>query len=311
MPDRVDYRFRNGWVDTGDLPSREALRAMLPSRAVSCPDGPFGDVHPGGDGDEVDFSCFRHRPTLIARGLACRLRAATAGRARFRLTTCGGVRLWLDGAPVGVFEPFERNRHRSTEIEFGIGPGEHGLTVRLEDLHERDTVCAFSLVLLDGPPLATALAGDHDPGRVDAVAALLAGMRTGAVFSEGEPIRLVAGDPPEAPVRLTVAGLVPFLRGGITNDPDIRREIEATLGPDASSAEIAAAGAAPAGCLEIEVSAMAGSARLSRRLGMTCLPPGTPLRGTYGERLRQAGDLIAAAAGFDPSVAALLAMRGA
>ena len=41
MPDAVDYRFVNGWVATGDLPCREALRAALHGREIpvcrTCP----------------------------------------------------------------------------------------------------------------------------------------------------------------------------------------------------------------------------------------------------------------------------------
>ena len=53
-----------------------------------------------------------------------------------------------------------------------------------------------------------------------------------------------------------------------------------------------------------------GGATLVRRLGTTILPEGHPLPGDLPARKTRAADLIAAHDGFEPSVAALLALRG-
>ena len=67
MKDKVDYRFVNGWVDTGILPCREAFLAGLSDRSIDRPEGPFELIYPGLDGPNVEFSRFCHRPTLIDR----------------------------------------------------------------------------------------------------------------------------------------------------------------------------------------------------------------------------------------------------
>lgn len=153
MPDRLNYAFRNGWVDTGDLPCRQALRAELPGRAITLPDMDFSEVHLGSHGDFVDFSGFCTTPTLRERFARCAVYAPSAQTISLRVETCGGVHIWLGAKKVCVFEPFERNTKRSCEFTTKVSPGWHYLTVRFEDLHERDTVYGFGLRLLENTGL--------------------------------------------------------------------------------------------------------------------------------------------------------------
>lgn len=309
MPDRVDYRFVNGWTDvqTGDMPCRQALRDALPHRAPPCPTGPFDDLCIGLDGAELDFSCFRHRPTLIVRGFRCRIRGT--GTARFRLATCGGLRLWLDDRPVAVFEPFTRNRPQTAEIALDLTDAAV-LTLRLEDLHERDTTCFFSMTLIEGAAVATALPPGQAADGIDRLAQVMASLRTEGLFHADGPITLVADVAPDTPLPVTVANLAPFGRGGIVADPAAARRVTAVLTPEAPRAVLATAGPDLPGCLSLRIEAQAGRARLVRALGTTVLPAGTALTGDLPARKAQAAALIAAAAGFEPSVAALLALRG-
>jgi hypothetical protein len=308
MPDWVDYRFAAAFTDPGPLPCREALLDALPRRAVPCPEGPFPDLVLGMDGGEIDFSTFCFRPTLIARAFRCRVRGA--GPARFRLSTCGGLRLWLDGTEAAVFEPFTRNRPQATEAVLELPARPALLTLRLEDLHERDTVCFFALTLLDGAGVATALPEGFDASGVAAAAAVMASLRTDRLFYTSGPVRLVADVAPPAPLRLGIADFAPFGRGGLVADPEARNAAAATLTPEAPGAVIAEAGTAPPGCVALPVEARVGAARLVRRLGTTILPPGHVVTGDVAARKARAAELIAAHGGFEPSVAALLALRG-
>ena len=64
LPDRVDYRFTNGPVDTGVFPCREALmEAVAAGREVRMPEGPFTRATPGAS-----------RRMWISRGSAMRRR---------------------------------------------------------------------------------------------------------------------------------------------------------------------------------------------------------------------------------------------
>jgi hypothetical protein len=308
MPDRVDYRFGNArWTDVPALPCREALLGTLPDRRIPRPDGPFPDLVIGLDGAELDFSRFCFRPTLITRAFRCLIRGR--GPARFRIGTCGGVRLWMGDAEAAVFEPFTRNIPAATEVTVDLSRDPAPLTLRLEDLHERDTVCFFSLTLLEGEA-ATALPAAFDTPAVEAAAASLASLRTDRVFYTTGPIRLIADTPPSAPLTLRIPDLAPFPRGGLTADPEAATPLAVTLSPDAAEATLMDAGNAPPGCASIPVEARVGGATLSRRLGTTILPPGHALPGDLPARKARAADLIAAHTGFDPSVAALLALHG-
>jgi hypothetical protein len=306
MPDRVDYRFRNGWVDTGHLPCREALLADLPDRHITRPGGPFPDLIVGLDGSDIDFSRFCHRPTLIVRAFRCLMRGA--GPARFRVATCGGLRLWLGDDPVAVFEPFTRNTPKSVEVTLPLGAAQ-ALTLRLEDLHERDTTCFFSLTLIDGDGVATALPDDVDAGIVQRTAAVLAGLRTDRIAYRSGDIRLIADTPPDAPLTLTIRDLAPFSRGGLVADPAGVNPVTVTLTPDGPEAVLTTAAAAPPGCVSLPIEVQVGGARLTRHLGTTTIPEGLPLGGDTAARKSRAAMAIADYTGFEPSVAALLALR--
>ncbi|WP_425101849.1 hypothetical protein [Tropicibacter sp. S64] len=310
MPDTVDYRFVNGWVNTGDLPCREALKASLPARRIPCPDGPFPDLVLAGPDGEIDFSRFCHRPTLITRAFRCLIRGAPGVQARFRVATCGGVRLWLDGEPLAPFEPFTRNTPQSGAVTVTLSGETQTLTLRLEDLHERDTTCFFALVLESGD-VETALPEGFDTDAVRDAGKVLAALRTDRLFHEpGDTIRLVTDVPPAASLPVRIHGPLPFGRGGLTLDPADTPVTDTHLGPQTPAIDLGPAGKRPPGCLSITVEITVSGARLRRQLGTTVLHPGTALGGTLSGRRAKARARIANAGGFDPSVALCLAAEG-
>lgn len=310
MPDRVDYRFRNGWVDTGDLPCREALKAALPDRIIDCPEGPFPQVVFAQDGDELDFSTFRHRPTLIRQAFQCALRAPVAGSVSFRLATCGGVRLWLNGKPVAVFEPYLRNTPSDTVVAFVVPAEQSTLTLMLEDLHERDTTNFFSVTRVGGAPVDVGLPKGCSPAEVMGAARFLAGLHPDAVFYETGAVRMIAGTRPEIAFAVDVDGPELFLRGGVRYDPNAARSTAFRAGSEHGPATVFTADSAVAGCNALHLTTEVGGARLTRSLGTTVLKEGVPLVGPLVARKAQAADEMARHAGFEPPVATLLALRG-
>lgn len=310
MADKVNYTFRNGWVDTGDLPCREALRHLVRDRVVRRPDCSFPDIFVGLSGTDADFSQFCHQPTLIQRAFRCRLSSDRAATARFRVATCGAVHLWAGDAPPVSFEPFARNTPRTTEVALAIPAGESTLTLLLEDLHERDTTCFFALTFLEGPEMKVAVPAAGDPDDLAEAEKILAGLRTDSVFYEEGVVSLCAGFVPSGPVTLQVAGMVPFARGGLTVPPGAAKEITVTLSGDAAVAPLSDVADAAPGCLSLLVTVQVGQARLTRPLGTTILARGTVLPDDPAARRAKAAGLIAAGRGFDPSVAALLLARG-
>ena len=306
MEDRVTYRFVNGWVDTGDLPCREALRRGIGRPPATRPEGPFAEVVQGFDGPELDFSTFRHRPTLIRRGLRCRVRGD--GAVTFDLSTCGGVALWLDGQEVTRFEPFDRNTPHRTQVAMTLS-GTHDLTLRLEDLHERDTTCFLSLILREGA-LEHALPEGMGSPQIEEVAAVLGSLRTEAVFHDDAPIRLRADPPPMAPVTLRITRPHAFARGGLSRDPAPLPEQTVTLTPETPTALLHEADPPDHGALALDIRAEAGGCTLRRSLGTTRLAQAAPLPGDLPARKAEALARIARGTGFEPSVALLLAQCG-
>ena len=93
MSDTVDYLFRCGWVDTGNLPCRAALRALIADRQIDKPTGSFDQVVVADQAGICDFSTFCFRPTLISHALRLTLRSDAGGAVELRVTTCGGVNI--------------------------------------------------------------------------------------------------------------------------------------------------------------------------------------------------------------------------
>ena len=121
---RVNYRFIIGFVDVGDLPCRVALWKEVASRTVALQsDFAITGLYLPGFNRRVEFSDFWHRPTRLSRWLRTRLVPTVAGPYRFRLATCGGVHIWVDGVLAARFEPFRRNKESVTEIELPLRAG--------------------------------------------------------------------------------------------------------------------------------------------------------------------------------------------
>lgn len=309
MPDRLTYCFQNGWVDTGDLPCRESLREWLPLRQVAMPSGPFGQIYWGTEGPEVDYSAFRHRPTLVSRGFRCRVTPDYEGVLQFRMATCGGLNLWM-GDVHEAHEPFDRNRLTAKTISIPVVAKPVDLLLLLEDLHERDTKCCFSLVHIAGPSIKVSVGTDTNAEALANAASVLEHLRPSSLFSESGATELVSDVRLSSNIDLEIVGPTLFPRGGLTHDPlapTAKRWVKLT--PDHSRMHLFDAETAPSGCLRLEVSTTVGDVRLFRRLCVTNLPSGIRLRGDLQGRKAQAAEAISAGLGFEPSVAALLAVR--
>lgn len=156
--DRVNYRFINGFVDVGDLPCRVALWEEIKTRTVTIPQTlTFDELYLPGFNRRVEFSGFWHRPTKLERWLKTRITVPVSGDYPFRLATCGGVRIWVDGVEVVAFEPFRRNKESQTEILLPLRAGGSEVVVLSEELAERDALWYFELTSTGHAPLTVEL----------------------------------------------------------------------------------------------------------------------------------------------------------
>lgn len=127
---------------------------------------PFGQ-------DLLDLSGFWFRPTRLSAWARTVVTAKTAGKARLRLTTCGGAILHVNGAEAGWMAPYIRNYNSAVEFDVDLREGDNEITLLFDDLAERDTRFLLRLDYLDGPEAEAGLPFDAPAETVRAVEALL------------------------------------------------------------------------------------------------------------------------------------------
>ncbi|MEE3661153.1 hypothetical protein V2I52_04295 [Brenneria sp. g21c3] len=147
LPDKVNYRFINGFVDVGVLPCRVRFLKEDAERDVSLPEGlTFAEMWSGGDEcRSVSFSDFWPSPVHAQRFSRCIIHSDSAQDAPFLLSTCGGATLWINGERIARFTPFTRNTEQSCQVSIPLRAGLNTLVVHSEELCERDTDYLFSL----------------------------------------------------------------------------------------------------------------------------------------------------------------------
>ncbi|MGF1735265.1 hypothetical protein [Photobacterium satsumensis] len=159
MVDRVQYKFKNGFVDVGDLPCRKVFWQSMANRTVRLDEkAPVEQVYFANGSHKVDFSGFIHIPTHEQRWAETTLSVAESGEYRFRLATCGGVRIWVNSELVCTFTPFQRNTEQETEVALPLSSGSNVVVVHAEELYERDTQFLFELTSLDQRTVDASLA---------------------------------------------------------------------------------------------------------------------------------------------------------
>ncbi|MFN4126475.1 hypothetical protein [Pannonibacter indicus] len=201
--DRVQYRFINGFVDVGDLPCRVALWEEIKTREVPLEPFEVEALNLPGFNRRVEFSSFWHRPTRLKRWLKTRLVPSPAGPFCFRLSTCGGVTIWVDGEKAVSFEPFQRNRESSTEIELSLKPEGSEVTVLTEELAERDAIWFFELTLLSDAAITAVLPVDVAPAGIAALMELATSVRPDPFHSTTGELALVFAHAPDVDVSVT------------------------------------------------------------------------------------------------------------
>ena len=278
MPDAVDYRFINGWVATGDLPCREALRQVLQDRDVTIPAGlSFAEVYLGGEDPRVDFSTFKFRPTLVTRWLRCSLYSEQAQAATFSLETCGGVHIWLDGQKVFQLDHYQRNSSTSEQVTIDLPAGDSEMLVFLQDLHERDTSCYFLMTLLEGEDIKAGIELDLDESYAKEIERTLDGLRTDKVFYHEEMVRIVADYLPKEPVKVILdTGSHPsetVTMNVLLDGMKLDREISFVVDENFTAADLFDSTGLKAGCVSLRFVVAVDKTSFSRTLGTTLLSP--------------------------------------
>ncbi len=204
MEDRVDYRFVNGWVDVGDLPCRRATWEEVRTRPVPPMPQITGDtVNLPGFSRRLDFSGFWHVPHRLVRAARVQLIPPQGGDLPFRIGTCGGVHIWVDGVHIAGVEPFTRNAMQETEITLPLREGGSDVVIRLEDMAERDTTFFLELTWLGQGTLVSEVPSQADPAALAALVNLAREVRpVRVVFGAGEALTLNFDTAPDTDVSI-------------------------------------------------------------------------------------------------------------
>lgn len=264
LPD-IDYRFFNGIPPIGELPCREAFREAMVGRAIDLPvDWAFDELRLSDGTPRVDYSDFWHVPTHVARAARCTLTVARATEARFRLSTCGGVVIWVEGVESVRFEPFTRNQRQTAEVTLPLAAGENLITVHFEDLCERDTNWHFELQLVSDISLGVGVPAATDGDVLARHQAWLDGLRLNQLFFEDEPVVVIC-EPRPVDVVLDVA--IKCSHGD--KAPGVQNSVQVAAG--ATHVAICDGADAPPGCAVITLGVVCDGQRIEREIGATFL----------------------------------------
>ncbi|MES0884549.1 hypothetical protein [Roseibium sp. SCP14] len=192
MTDRVNYVYINGFTDVGDLPCRTAFLNTMKGRKLPCPElDEIDETLFFSDQTKIDFSGFWHRPTHLQRELQCRIRVERKGYYLFTLTTCGGIRIWVNGMQAHQFEPMTRNAPATDEVWLPLEAGENSIVVHAEDLAERDTQFFFELIYRGEPELHVGLSSVYDAESLGAAEKLLSSVQPDKLYYDNGHVSLI------------------------------------------------------------------------------------------------------------------------
>jgi hypothetical protein len=152
----------------------------------------------------VDLSGFWFRPTRVECWARTIIEAEQAQAAKFRLATCGGALLRVNGWEAGALSGYRRNYEGAAELHVPLSRGENLVEVWFADLCERDARWHFELTLLEGEGLSVAVPVATAPERAAEIERLLTGMRfERPSFRTGE-VAIVFAEPASADYRASV-----------------------------------------------------------------------------------------------------------
>jgi hypothetical protein len=286
--DPQNYKYINGFVDVGDLPCRVATWRDVATRTVQLEtDWPVESLYLPGKSRAVEFSQFQHRPTRLSRWCRTRVSVAQDCYCSFKLTTRGGVHIWVDGELAARFEPFTRNSNQSTVVHLPLRAEGSDIVVLTEDMAERDVIWFFELTLLDATEVQVHMQGADAGGAVEALSALASQVRPGAeVHGAEDDVHLVFDDPSPLPVSIRAR----VESTSHTHAVLLDRVIELPRG--AASVRLCAASELPDGFHGLWLEFSAEGSRVERDIGVPILHQAEPVRlaGDLASRKRLALD---------------------
>lgn len=147
-------------------PVREAFWKEERIKKAARYDGEYEFLYFPFENNRVDLSTFIHTPHYISVNGKAGLRTQRGGRYPFRLCTCGGVKIWVNGKEQALFAPYTRNIPGNTRIELELEEGDNEIKVYADELAERDVFFYFELRYEGDMPLTGTAETKEDPEEI-------------------------------------------------------------------------------------------------------------------------------------------------
>lgn len=163
-----------------------------------------GEVYLPFDTESVDRSAFWKLPTQVTFGAQLELEAPENGAYPFRLMTCGGVKVYVNGEKQADYYSYLRNEETETEISVTLKKGKNTFYVLANDLAERDTRFFFKLWYTGEKSLRASLPCTTDWNCLRRTRRLLTGIYLKKFNFQDNDIVLFFGKPVEDVLPVTV-----------------------------------------------------------------------------------------------------------
>lgn len=272
--DPQGYKYANGFVDVGDLPCRVATWREVAQRTVRLrTDWPVESLYLPGNNRRVEFSQFRHRPTRLARWCRTRLVVSEDRYCTFRLSTRGGIHIWVDGELAARFEPFTRNSTQETQVHLPLRAAGSEVVVLTEEMAERDVNWFFELALVDDAVIDVFLPGASVGQAVGTLESLAIQVRTrGDVIAGSDDVVLVFDTP-------AATGVDIHARMTATSHTHATLlDVSVHLPAGATELRLCGGKDVPSGYHTLDLTFMAGGSRVDRSIGCPVLHNLAPAR---------------------------------
>ena len=266
---------------------------------------PCGEVYFPFETEKVERSAFWKLPTKVTFGAQLELETAAGGEYPFRLMTCGGAKVFVNGEKQAEFYSYLRNEERETECSVTLKQGKNTLYILTNELAERDTSLSFKLRYMGEQSLKAYLPCAADLEALDRTRKLFSGIYLRRFNYQDTDIELDFTEP--AGDELTVSVEMVFYDSHA--DP-VSREKTVTIHPGEKAIPIGDLVSKRVGMVAVTVRTCVGDVKLNRVLNFeyydeTAMPDSGI--GTTAER-KQAAIRFMAENGLD-NLAKALALR--
>ena len=138
--------------------------------------GPYSSIYFPFEDTKVNFSTAIKTPTYIWAGLRSTIEVPADGEYPFRISTCGGFRLWVDGEEAETFAPYDRNIPHSKDFTLKLTKGSHTFDAYMDELAERDVFFYIEFLYMGDDPIVQSIDADGDAGRIKRAESFLMGL---------------------------------------------------------------------------------------------------------------------------------------